>query len=73
MLAVGALTVPTLLTHWALGHIDWTVALLFAVGMLPGSLAGARLAHDIPAQRVRRAFGIVLVLFAAWFLVHQGL
>ena len=72
MLAVGALTVPTLITHWSLGHIDWTVALIFALGMLPGSLAGAHLSHDIPAQRVRRAFGVVLVLFAGWFLVHQG-
>jgi len=72
MLAVGALTVPTLLTHWALGHIDWPVALIFAVGMLPGSLAGAQLAQGLPAQRVRHAFGVVLVLFAAWFLVHQG-
>ncbi|HUP71892.1 MAG TPA: sulfite exporter TauE/SafE family protein [Acidimicrobiales bacterium] len=73
MLAVGALTVPTLITHSALGHVDWHVALLFALGMLPGSLAGAQLGQRISAERVRRAFGVVLLLFAGWFLVHQGL
>jgi len=72
MLAVGALTVPTLVTHTALGHVDWHVALLFALGMLPGSLAGAQLGQRVSTERVRRAFGVVLVLFAGWFLVHQG-
>jgi uncharacterized membrane protein YfcA len=71
MLAVGALTVPTLVTHWALGHIDWPVALVFAIGMLPGSLVGAQLAQHLSAARARRAFGVVLVVFAAWFLARQ--
>ena len=43
------------------------------LGMLPGSLAGAQLGQHISAERVRRAFGVVLLLFAGWFLVHQGL
>ena len=73
MLAVGALTVPTLVTHWALGHIDWPVALLFALGMLPGSLAGAQIGQHLSAQRARRAFGVVLVSFAAYFLTRQVL
>ncbi|MBA2283525.1 MAG: sulfite exporter TauE/SafE family protein [Acidimicrobiia bacterium] len=72
MAAVGALTIPTLLTHWAVGHIDWAVAATFAVGVLPGSLAGARVAARLPAAPVRRAFGIALVAFAAWFLAHQA-
>lgn len=71
MLAVGALTLPTLVTHWALGHIDWPVALIFALGMFPGSIAGTHLAQRVSAQRARRAFGVVLVTFAGCFLVHQ--
>jgi uncharacterized membrane protein YfcA len=70
IVAVGALTIPTLATHWALGHIDWPVALAFAAGLVPGSWAGAQLAQRIPAQASRRAFGVMLVVFAAWFLVH---
>jgi uncharacterized membrane protein YfcA len=73
MLTVGVLTVPTTITHSVLGHIDWRVAVVFAIGMLPGSLAGAQLGRQLSAARVRRTFGVLLVLFAGWFLVHQGL
>ena len=44
MVVVGILTIPTLATHWALGHIDWTVAAGFAAGLIPGAAAGARIA-----------------------------
>ncbi len=73
MVAVGALAVPTLATHWALGHIDWPVALAFAIGVLPGSLAGARVSQLLPARSARRAFGALLVGFALWFLAGQAL
>jgi uncharacterized membrane protein YfcA len=73
MVAVGALTIPTIATHWALGHIDWPIALVFAVGVLPGSLVGARLALRVSPALARRAFGIVLVAFAVWFLARQAL
>ncbi|MEP6623016.1 MAG: sulfite exporter TauE/SafE family protein, partial [Acidimicrobiia bacterium] len=71
MVAVGALTIPTLIAHWTLGHIDWSVALTFAVGVVPGSLVGARLAGRIPTQTARRVFGFMLVGFALWFLAYQ--
>lgn len=71
MVAVGVLTIPTLVAHWALGHIDWPVAIAFAVGLLPGSLAGAHLALHIPAQQARRSFGLLLVGFAVYFLAYQ--
>lgn len=70
IVAVGALTIPTLATHWFLGHIDWPVAIAFGLGLVPGSWLGARLAQRIPAREARRAFGLMLVVFAAWFLVH---
>lgn len=71
MVAVGALTIPTLLVHWQLGHIDWPVALVFGLGSLPGSLLGARLAERIPADTARRTFGVLLVAFSIWFLIRQ--
>jgi uncharacterized protein len=71
MVAVGVLTIPTLMVHWALGDIDWPVAIAFAVGLVPGSLAGAQLALHIPAPTARRAFGLLLVGFALFFLASQ--
>lgn len=71
MVAVGFLAIPTLVVHWQLGHIDWPVALVFGLGVLPGSLLGARAAQRIPADRARRAFGVLLVVFATLFLARQ--
>jgi uncharacterized membrane protein YfcA len=70
IVAAGAISVPTLLVHASIGHVDWTVAGVFALGMLPASLAAARLAERLPAALVRRLFGIALVAFSAWFLVR---
>jgi len=71
MVVVGILTIPTLATHWALGHIDWTVAGGFAAGLIPASMLGAKLAQRIPAERSRTAFGVMLVAFSFWFLIRQ--
>ena len=70
LLVAGALAVPTLLTHWALGHVDWSVTATFAVGLVPGTLAGARLSRLVPLARLQRSFGLLLLAFAAWFAVH---
>jgi uncharacterized membrane protein YfcA len=70
VVAAGALSIPTLLVHASLGHVDWTVALVFGLGMLPGSLAGARVAERIPVALARQLFGVALVAFAAWFLLR---
>jgi uncharacterized membrane protein YfcA len=71
LLVVGVLTIPTLVMHAALGHIDWTVALAFGLGLVPGSLTGARLAAHIPPAVARRALGILLLVFAIAFLAVQ--
>lgn len=67
MVVVGILTIPTLATHWALGHIDWVVAGGFAAGLIPASMLGAKFAQRIPARRSRTAFGAMLVAFSIWF------
>ena len=65
LLVIAILAVPTLVTHWALGHIDWMVAGAFALGAIPASVASSRLAHRIEGARLRRAFG--------WFLIGSGI
>jgi hypothetical protein len=71
IVAAGALSIPILLVHWNLGHIDWMVALVFAIGMLPGSLLGSQLSDRIPPVLARRLFGVALVAFSLWFLGVQ--
>jgi hypothetical protein len=71
MVVVGVLTIPTLLTHWLLGNIDWLVAAGFAIGLIPASFIGARLAQKVSPKRSRLAFGAMLMCFSIWFLVRQ--
>ncbi|MFI5045476.1 MAG: sulfite exporter TauE/SafE family protein [Acidimicrobiia bacterium] len=73
MLAVAALVVPTLLVHWSLGHVDWTVAAAFAVGVIPATSVGARLGRRLPDATARRVFGVVLVAFATCFVAARML
>lgn len=64
LLVIAVLSIPTLTTHWALGHIDWSVAAAFAVGLVPASVVGARLSRRLTGGVQRRAFG--------WFLIATG-
>jgi uncharacterized membrane protein YfcA len=73
LVAAAALTVPTLATHAVLGDIDWAIAASFALGLVPGALIGGTVAQRLPVERLRRAFGLFLVLFALWFIVRQVL
>lgn len=71
LIVIAVLAVPTLVTHWALGHIDWAIAVPFAVGLLPGGAAGGRLAHRLHGPSVRRAFGWFLVAFGLFFTAYR--
>lgn len=71
LVVIAALSVPTLVSHWALGHIDWPVAGAFAIGAVPGGLVGGRLAHRLEGETVRRAFGVLLIAFAVYFVARQ--
>ncbi len=73
LVAAVALVVPTLITHWALGDIDWMVAGAFALGMVPASMVGARYGTKLPDVVTRTLFGIALVAFSVFFLVTRVL
>jgi uncharacterized membrane protein YfcA len=71
LLVIAVLSVPTLATHWALGHIDWQVAVVFAIGLVPASFIGARLSERLAGGVQRRAFGIFLVGFGLLFTLYR--
>lgn len=71
LVVIAALSVPTLVTHWLLGHIDWSVSLPFAAGAIPGAVAGSLAVAHLPAERLRRAFGVLLIGFAVYFIIRQ--
>jgi uncharacterized protein len=68
---IAVLAIPTLITHWALGHIDWPVAAAFAAGAVPTAVAGGRFAQRFEGPQIRRAFGWFLLLSGAAFVVYR--
>jgi uncharacterized membrane protein YfcA len=71
LLVIAVLSIPTLTTHWALGHIDWAVAIAFTVGLVPASLAGAHLSNHLAGGVQRRAFGFFLIGFGTLFTLYR--
>lgn len=71
LLVIAMLSVPTLATHWALGHVDWGVAAWFAVGVLPTSVIGAQLAKRFTGSSLRKGFGWFLIAFGVFFTVYR--
>lgn len=70
-LAVAAvLAVPGTLVHAYLGHIDWAVAGLIAVGSVPSSYFGAKLALRSRSEKLEMLYGAVLTALGAFFLIH---
>jgi uncharacterized membrane protein YfcA len=61
---VGVLAVPGMITHAALGHIDWLFALPLCVGVIPGARLGAHLTIRSSDRTLRVLVGIILGLIA---------
>jgi uncharacterized membrane protein YfcA len=66
----AALAVPGTAVHAYLGHISWTVAGLVALGSVPFSYLGARVAIRSKSSSLERVYGVVLTALGAFFLFH---
>jgi uncharacterized membrane protein YfcA len=71
LLVIVFLAIPTLVTHWALGHIEWSVAGELALGLVPASFVASRFAHDVEGPVLRRWFGRFLVLLGVAFTIYR--
>lgn len=67
LVAVAIFSVPALITHMALGHVDWTYALPLMLGVVPGAQLGARLTIGASERTVRRLFGALVVVLAVLY------
>jgi len=73
LVVISILSLPTLATHWALGHVDWYVACAFGGGLLPGGVVGSHLAQRFAGPWVRRAFGLFLIVFGTFFTIFRAI
>ena len=66
LLTITILAVPGTAMHAMLGHIDWGIALLLAVGVVPGAFIGSRVTLGSADRTVRIAFALLLLAVGAW-------
>lgn len=64
---VALLALPGSIVHYFLGHVDLALAILLALGVIPGAWLGAGLAARMSDARLIRAFGAFLVVVALVF------
>lgn len=62
------LALPGTVMHAILGHIDWSVTMTIALGSVPFSYLGARVAIKTQAKTLERWYGLALTLLGAYFL-----
>jgi hypothetical protein len=64
LVAVAIFSVPALITHVTLGHVNWAFALLLMVGSVPGAQLGSHLTLGSSERTIRVLFGGFLVVLA---------
>ena len=69
LVAVAMFSVPAMVTHALLGHINWAFALSLTVGVIPGAQLGAKLTIGGSEARLRLLTGLFFTVLA---LVYGG-
>lgn len=69
----SALAVPGTVVHFLLGHLDLQVVAIFAVGSVPLSSLGARVALRTDGAKLERLYGGALVVLGIVFLAREYL
>ncbi len=49
-------------TYYKAGHIHWPAAILVSLGMMIGSVLGARYAQTVPAPILKKMFGLLMIV-----------
>jgi uncharacterized membrane protein YfcA len=71
LVCVGVFGVPATITHAALGDVDWRLAVLLMIGVVPGARVGAALTLRTAERRLRLAVGVFLAVVALVYFVTE--
>jgi uncharacterized membrane protein YfcA len=64
LVAVAMLSVPAMITHAFLGHINWAFAVLLVIGVVPGAQVGAKVTIHGSEERLRFLMGVFFTVLA---------
>jgi len=59
--------------NYLYGELDWYLGLVLALALMIGSWQGARLAHVMPRDLLRRIVSVVLVVIGVFILANVGM
>jgi uncharacterized protein len=71
LVCVGIFGVPAAITHAFLGDVDWRLAILLMIGVIPGARVGAALTLRTAERRLRLAVGVFLAVVALVYFVTE--
>jgi uncharacterized membrane protein YfcA len=71
LVCVGIFGVPATITHALLGDIDWRLAVLLTIGVIPGARVGASITIHTAERRLRLAIGCFLAVVALVYFVTE--
>lgn len=64
------LAIPGTITHWYLGHIDWSLVLALSIATIPMSYIGAKSALKLRSVTLLKLYGCGLTFFGFYDLIH---
>ena len=67
---VGITAAGGLVGHLSAGHWDWQTALVLAVGVFAGGQIGSRVSIGMDKQRLKRLFGVFLLIIAVLLILR---
>jgi uncharacterized protein len=71
LVCVGIFGVPAAITHSFLGDVDWRLAVLLMIGVVPGARVGAALTLRTAERRLRLVVGVFLAVVALVYFVTE--
>jgi uncharacterized membrane protein YfcA len=72
LVCVGVFGLPATVTHAILGDVDWRLAALLTIGVIPGARLGAGLTIRTAERRLRLLVGAFLALVAVVYFVTEA-
>jgi uncharacterized membrane protein YfcA len=71
LVAVAIFSIPALVGHAVLGHVNWAYAVLLTVGVVPGAQIGARITVGASDRAVRTLAGLFFVALALVYGISE--
>jgi uncharacterized protein len=71
LLTVAVMSVPGMLIHYYLGHIDLGITAAIGMGVAPMAYIGAKMDIKTQSKTIKLLFGTLLITFSIYFLISQ--